>query len=362
MMSPVRILILTPTTLPAVTGNAMTVERWRRSLTAIGHHVNTLSALNITKQTLSQEIRRFQPHIIHAHHVLKAGSVLMDAYLAEMVRDIPFVVSPAGTDINGFKTPHEIPASFRKICRASEKILAQGPWMLERLRHLLPEMVDRFVYVPKAFMWLGDTPFDLKKACGFHSDAPVFFLPAGVRPVKGNLECLHWLKQVHGERPGIRAVFAGPTLDAAYANQFAAEIDRCSAFSCWIPLIPADAMQSAYAAADVVLNTSLSEGLSNTLMEAIAAGRPVLVSDIPGNRWPVLGNNGHKPCGLLFDRSNPEDFMEKAIQLIDDRALRQQFADACTLRTADFPTPEAEADGLDQVYRNILQGHHSLFC
>lgn len=354
MMSPLRILILTPTSFPAVTGNAMTVERWRRSLTKIGHQVKVLPSLDIDKQSLSQEIRRFRPHIIHAHHVLKAGSVLKEAHLANRVRDIPFVVSPAGTDINGLQKPEEIPASFLDVCSTAGKILAQGPWILERLRHLLPEMEDSFVYIPKAFMWQGNTPFDLKKSCGFRVDNPVFFLPAGVRPVKGNLECLPWLKQLHFERPAIRAVFAGPPLDGAYAKAFEEGIQRAD-FARWIPLIPADAMQSAYAAADVVLNTSLSEGLSNTLMEAIAASRPVLASDIPGNRWPVLGSTGHKPCGLLFDRSNPDDFMRKAIQLIDDQALRQEFANASALRAADFPTPEDEAEGLSQVYRTVLE-------
>ena len=41
-MRPFRLLILTPTALPVVTGNAMTAERWRRSLVGMGLDVRVL--------------------------------------------------------------------------------------------------------------------------------------------------------------------------------------------------------------------------------------------------------------------------------------------------------------------------------
>jgi glycosyltransferase involved in cell wall biosynthesis len=113
-------------------------------------------------------------------------------------------------------------------------------------------------------------------------------------------------------------------------------------------------MRSAYESADVVLNASVSEGLSNTLLEAIAAGRPILASDIPGNRWPVMGNNNERPCGYLFDLRNPGDFIRKSVRLIDDDGLRKEFAEACLARAAGLPTPDDEAAGLEQVYRSVL--------
>ena len=36
MKSPSRVLILTPTALPDITGNAVTVERWRQGLIRAG--------------------------------------------------------------------------------------------------------------------------------------------------------------------------------------------------------------------------------------------------------------------------------------------------------------------------------------
>jgi len=159
---------------------------------------------------------------------------------------------------------------------------------------------------------------------------------------------------VHQARPRISAVFAGPALDAPYTERFTAMIARHSAFARWIPQIPPTAMHAAYRSADVVLNASFSEGLSNSLLEAIAAGRPILASDIAGNRWPVLGNPGHPPCGDLFDLQDPDDFMQKAIRLVDDEKRRRDFAEACLLRAEHLPRPEEEAAGLDRIYRRVL--------
>jgi glycosyltransferase involved in cell wall biosynthesis len=48
-----------------------------------------------------------------------------------------------------------------------------------------------------------------------------------------------------------------------------------------------------YRAADLYLSASHSDGTSISLLEAMACGKPVLVSDIPGNReWVEPGENG----------------------------------------------------------------------
>jgi len=327
-MSGLRILILTPTTLPYVSGNAMTVARWSRSLGGVGHTVKTISSLNLDARELSWEIAAFRPDILHIHHALKSGALFLEHFVQEVTRHIPMVVSPAGTDINHDRSRKSISGTLLKVCRLSEKIILQSPWMLKITRALLPGMEDRMVYIPKSFFWQGDESANLQEACWFQPGDFIFFFPAGIRPVKGNLECLGRLEPVYDKRPQIRVVFAGPALDAVYAARFEAEIQRLSVFARWITRISPAAMRSAYETAHVVLNASFSEGLSNALLEAMAAKRPMLASDIPGNRWPVLGNGNERSCGYLFDLRNPDDFIEKAIRLVDDDGLRREFAEA----------------------------------
>jgi L-malate glycosyltransferase len=103
-----------------------------------------------------------------------------------------------------------------------------------------------------------------------------------------------------------------------------------------------------------VLNASYSEGLSNSLMEAIAVGRPVLASDIEGNHWPVLGEDSDALAGILYDLHRPEDFVEKALSLIDEDSLRSSLSQAALLRQKRWSNPEAEAEGLIAAYKAAL--------
>jgi glycosyltransferase involved in cell wall biosynthesis len=225
---------------------------------------------------------------------------------------------------------------------------------MERLENLLPATKRKFLCVPKAVCWLGEEPFDLRKTAECSPEDMLFFLPSGIRPVTGNVECLRAMKQVYDRRPHTRFVAAGPSIDSEYAGVFAKEVGTLRSFARWIAAIPPTAMQAAYQGADIVLNTSFSEGLSNALIEAIAADCPVLASDIPGNRWPVLGTSGDLPVGLLFDLNNPEDFIRKALQLIDDGVLRESFRQAAQLRRSTWPREEDEGDGLAAAYRTAL--------
>lgn len=355
-----RILILTPTALPTVTGNAITAERWRRFLVAKRETVEVLATEGVHGPDLSERAGRFQPDVIHVHQAHRAGSWLLDGQMAAAWESIPIVISPAGTDINDGMDTAEKKEILFKILGKAKGIVVQGRGTLERLKEMLPNFPYFIFHIPKSVYWLGFEEFDLRSKLGWERGDFVFFLPAGIRPVKRNLECLTALARVHALRPRVRLLFAGPMLDFEYGSLFEKRMGDLGSFARWISLIPPEEMRSVYYAADVVLNTSLSEGMSNVLLEAMAAGRPLLASDIQGNRWPVLGDRGDAASGLLFDLQDPEDFMGKAVTLVDDEKLRERFGKAGKRRAAGFPTPEEEAEGLIQAYKASIsiKGHY----
>ena len=65
---------------------------------------------------------------------------------------------------------------------------------------------------------------------------------------------------------------------------------------------------------DVFVLPSLTEGIPRCIMEAMAAGIPVIVSDIPGNRALV----SHGETGLLFLPGNSSDLAEKIEAVMND--------------------------------------------
>jgi glycosyltransferase involved in cell wall biosynthesis len=350
-----RILILTPTAFPMVTGNAVTAERWRRGLEQKGRSVKVFATEGKTPLDLLREIHRFGPKVIHIHHAYRAAFLFLDPRVASCALPFPIVVSPAGTDIHLDLLAEEKREIVLRILGLARAIVVQNEAMGEAIREIRPDLMDRIHDVPKSILWFGSDPCDLRSIAGCQPGEVLFFLPAGIRPVKGNLEALRAMKAVHRRRPNLRVVFSGPILDEGYGASFQEELRENRAFARWIPQISPSAIRSAYASADLVLNTSMAEGFSNVLLEAMAAGRPILASDIPANRGPLLGPEGEDPAGWLYDLGDPRDFLEKAIRLVDEPKEREALGRAGRLRALQFPRVEDEAEGLIRAYERAAR-------
>lgn len=360
MKRSLRILILTPTTFPNISGNAISTERWRQSLIKKGLSVQVVAAEHLDADDLIESLENSKPDVVHAHHISRAGALLLDNKIAQRFARLPLVISPAGTDILFQEGRlHDLETIIAQVCKRASVIVTQGEWVTERLSALIPDVKDKIMYVPKSFAWFGDDNFDLRKFAGWSSEHFVFFLPAGIRPVKRNLETLLAIARIHEMRPHIRLALAGPSIDQEYGARFQEEVERHSEWARWIPIIPSASIHSAYTSADAVINSSSSEGLSNSVIEAIAAGKPVLASDIPGNRWPIKGEGGAaSECGLLFDVLDINDFIKHALKIVDDGALRNELSKAAMDRASKWPNPDEEASGLIQAYEEAVRRHH----
>jgi len=359
MKKNLRVLILTPTTLPDISGNAISAERWRQSLIGKGLFVRVIATTNLDADNLVKNIESNKADVVHAHHVSKAGGLFLDQKIIEQYDGLPLVVSPAGTDIlSQDGQVHNLNTIVARVCRRACIIVTQGEWTANRLATLFPDLKNRILHVPKTYTWFGDDSFDLRKITGWSPKHFVFFLPAGIRPVKRNLETLIAMRSVYELRPHVRLVFAGKPLDQDYAARFQEELERQSEFAQWIPIIPHGSMRSAYATVDVVINSSSSEGLSNAVLEAIGAGKPILASDIPGNRWPIIGRENVPACGLLFELSDKNDFIRQALKLVDDGQLRNELNKAGRDRASKWPGVDAEASGLIYAYEEAIRRQH----
>jgi glycosyltransferase involved in cell wall biosynthesis len=345
-----RALILTPTALPTVSGNAITTQRWWSSLSDLGLEVRLVATSGLASSALCTSIEHFRPDLVHAHHAWRSGALLLEPDVDRALQSTPIVVSTGGTDIHLDADDADRREVVRRVLERARVIVTQSQETRDRTVDLFPWLAGRTELIPKAFAWHGDDPFPLRERSRCGPDDVLFLVPAGIRPVKGNRELLSALARIHGIRPCTKVAFVGPPVETNYAACFGREIARHGRFACWIAGAPPAAMRAIFAGSDIVVNGSVTEGLANALLESNAAGRPILASAVPGNRWPVAGDPGDRPSGLLYDPGDPDDLVRKAIRLVDDPALRAVLGQNGRDRAALWPTPEEEGRRLLSVY------------
>ena len=106
---------------------------------------------------------------------------------------------------------------------------------------------------------------------------------------------------------------------------------------------------------DVFWLASDFEGLSNSLMEAMAAGIPVVATDIPPNRELVE----HDVQGYLADVGDAVAFAQYAGKLLDDEALAQRLGWAGRSRMAEEFSVQKMVDAHVALYRQLVDSQPS---
>jgi glycosyltransferase involved in cell wall biosynthesis len=105
--------------------------------------------------------------------------------------------------------------------------------------------------------------------------------------------------------------------------------------------------QDALAQIGVLVLPSKAEGFGLVLIEAMAAGVPVVATDVPGIRNVVT----HESTGLLVPHGNPRELALAIDRVIRDRALRERL-----IQNAHRDVRERFSwDAIFQKYRALLQ-------
>jgi glycosyltransferase involved in cell wall biosynthesis len=242
---------------------------------------------------LRRIVRELKPDVIHA------GPVQLCAYIAALAGVKPLVSMSWGSDM--LKDAH----SSRRMegitrytlrrsralvadCRAVQQAAAGFGFPAERVV-TFPWGVDLRKFSPQN--GTKGLP-DLRARLGWGADCFVVLSLRSWEPIYGVDVVVKAFAQAAAEEPGLRLLLLGGGSLAGQIQGLLHEYqlhDRVHLGG----QTSQDELARAYHAADLYVSASHSDGSSVSLMEALACGLPVLVSDIPGNReWIEDGKAG----------------------------------------------------------------------
>jgi L-malate glycosyltransferase len=102
---------------------------------------------------------------------------------------------------------------------------------------------------------------------------------------------------------------------------------------------------------DIVVHPSLTEGLSNVILEAMAAGIPVVATRVGGN--PELVEDGR--TGLLVPVENADDIADAVCRLIDQPEMARGFGERARRRVIDEFAIDRMLAKTEALYLRLLE-------
>lgn len=339
---PAHTLLLSPTS-PA-TGNTSTIARIASFLPP--SEFTLLDARAITPPDLLAAITAHCPRAVVLLHALHSGRLLAALTAAERARVPPGILVLGGTDVSSSDTLSEADgASFAAAVAQACVVVAFSADLGERFLRVASELgicappplrvIAQSILPCDVPRGGGAALCDPRAALGLAPSRPLVIFAGSLRAVKDPLFVLAaWADWAARTTTGVTAalLIVGPTLDDELGAAVVAAASPAAGIYCHAS-VPRDVLLAWFSHADAVLNTSRTEGQSNTMLEAMSVGTPVIARNVDGNASIIL-NGGN---GLLFDTA------EGAVALVAAVCGLPFHSDCAALQSVDAPAAEALA-------------------
>jgi glycosyltransferase involved in cell wall biosynthesis len=194
-----------------------------------------------------------------------------------------------------------------------------------------------------------DTTIRIKDELGLNSAYPVLLNVARLSPVKGQKELLESMPQILAHFPQAVLLIAGGG-PAQFTQELAGLRDSLGLAGHVQLLGHRSDIAALLHISEIFVLTSYYEGLPGSVIEAMAAGKPVVAFDIPAIRELVRDGD----TGILVRERKPAYFAGSIIQLAEHpEAARQMGEQAQRLVRAKYNIKQ-NIKGLEALYERML--------
>jgi glycosyltransferase involved in cell wall biosynthesis len=262
-------------------------------------------------------IKRIKPDILHT------GYVLNDGFLGALSGFHPVLLMPYGSDI---LIEPERSLLRRMIIKYAIKKADMITCDCETVKNKIIQMTgfeeDKIVIFPWGVELDKFYP-DSEKSVRIREkldwlDNKILIMNRSFKPVYGIQYFIKALPEILSQEPATRVILIGSGILEKQIRSLVTEM-KLDGFIKFIGSVPIEEMPHYLNAADVYVSTSLSDGTSLSLLEAMACGLPVVVTEIPANKeWVINGQNG-----FLVPPKNPGEVSKSVLTLLKNSNLRE---------------------------------------
>jgi glycosyltransferase involved in cell wall biosynthesis len=305
-------------------------------------------------------LRKGRYHIVHTHSS-KAG--LLGRIAARLAR-VPVVIHTIhGLPFHEYqgKTIHRIFVLAEKIgARVSDKIISVTNTITRKALSAGVGLPEQFVTVRSGF--------EMEQFVRRHRDAGILRKELGLKKtdlivgkiarfsqLKGHQYLIDVVPEVVRRVPTAKFLFVG---SGELESQFKRQVEESGVRDrvIFVGLVSQERIASLISIMDIVVHTSLLEGLARVLPQAFAAGKPVISYDIDGAHEIVLPG----VSGYLVEPCNEKELTESIVDLLKDRKKARRFGQNGRRIIKSDWTKEAMVTGINSVYKELLSRKHIL--
>lgn len=273
---------------------------------------------------LRRRIRQFAPDVVHTHSA--KGGMLGRA--AAWSLGVPRIVHT----VHGAPFYPYQPRPVRWFYERCERWAAKRCHRLISVADAMTDLMVEADVAPREkfatiYSGMNVEPFlnaethreAVRRELGLSSDVVLVGKIARLFELKGHEYVIEAAKRVVAAMPQVHFLFVGDGLLRADLQQ---RIDAAGLKSHFhlVGLVPPEEVPRYLGAMDVLVHTSLREGLARALPQALLAGKPAISYDIDGAREVVLDGQ----TGRLLPPQSIEPLADAIIGLAGDRSLRER--------------------------------------
>ncbi|WP_436716750.1 glycosyltransferase family 4 protein [Roseiconus lacunae] len=305
-------------------------------------------------RSIRNTLREYRPDVVHTHSA-KAGLL---GRLAAWSLNVPAVIHTVhGAPFHDFQP--RLAKSFFQRCeryaaRRCHRIVSVADAMTDLMVEADVAPREKFTTVYSGmnvdpFVHANERRDAVRRRYGIDDDHVVVGKVARLFHLKGHDDLITSAKQVIEQCPQVRFLLVGDGILKESLEQRIDEIGLKEHFI-FTGLVSPETVPELIGAMDVLVHTSLREGLARALPQALIAGKPAVSFDVDGAREVVISDE----TGYLIPPRDCRQLATSLIRLAQDAELRQRLGREGQSRFTERFRHQAMTRQIRGIYQEVL--------